>query len=144
MVTNIATTTQEDLHSWSKKLADNYHLIKKSRKKVIDTKDSIVNTQQYLRNRIMKHMRVLKACLKRREGILECDVDARTNKKLELLDAQERYEFVTGRCKVTCFLDQVKPLWGGKGYLVSGVQESANCWQGNCIRVKPIIITSDP
>ena len=107
-------------------------------KKVIDTKDFIVNTQQYLRNRIVKHMEGLNACLKRREVILKCDADARTKKKLELLDAQERYEFVTERCKITFFFYQVKPLWGGKGYLVSGVQESANCWQGNCIRVKPI------
>ena len=71
--------------------------------KVIDTKDVIVNTQQYLRKRIMKHMGVLNACLKRREVVLKCDVDARTKKKLEILDVQERYEFVTERCKVTCF-----------------------------------------
>lgn len=45
------------------------------RKKVNDTKDSIVKTQQFLKNRISKDMEVLKDCLK----------------KLELLDAQERY-----------------------------------------------------
>ena len=55
----------------------------------------------------MKHMGVLNACLKRREVILKCDVDAKIEKKLELLHAQERYEFVTERCKVTCFLYQV-------------------------------------
>ena len=46
----------------------------------------------------MKHMGVLNACMRRREVILKCDVDDRTKRKLELLDAQERYEFVTERC----------------------------------------------
>ena len=107
LVTNIATTTREDLHSWSEKLADNYNLIKNSREKVMFTKNSIVNTQQNVRNRIMKHIGMLNACLKRREVILKCDVDDRTKRKLELLDAQERYEFVTERCKVTYLLYQV-------------------------------------
>ena len=85
-------------------------------KKVIDTKDFIVNTQQYLRNRIVKHMEGLNACLKRREVILKCDVDARTKKKLELLDVQERYEFVTERCKVTFFfLIKFSPCGEAKG-----------------------------
>ena len=93
LATDIATTTREELRSWSKRLADNYDLIKKSRKKVIDTKDSILNTQQYVRNRIVKHMGVLNACMRRREVILKCDVDDRTKRKMELLDAQERYKY---------------------------------------------------
>ena len=90
LATDIATTTREELRSWSKKLGESYDLVKKSRKKVIDTKDSIVNTQQYVRGRIMKHMGVLNACMRRREVILKCDVDDKTKQKLQLLDAQER------------------------------------------------------
>ena len=78
---------------WSKTLGDNYDLIKKARKTVIDTKDSIVNTQQYVRNRVVKHMGVLNACMRRREVVLKCEVDDRTKKKMELLDAQERYSY---------------------------------------------------
>ena len=91
LATDIVTTTREELRGWSKRLGDNYDLIKKSRKKVIDTKDSIVNTQQYVRNRIVKHMGVLNACMRRREVVLKCEVDDRSKKKLELLDAQEKY-----------------------------------------------------
>ena len=91
LATDIVTTTREELRGWSKRLGDNFDLIKKSRKKVIDTKDSIVNTQQYVRNRIVKHMGVLNACMRRREVVLKCEVDDRSKKKLELLDAQEKY-----------------------------------------------------
>lgn len=90
LATDVVTTTREELRSWSKKLGDNYDLIKKSRKSVIDTKDSILNTQHYVRNRIMKHTGVLNSCMRRREVVLKCEVDERTKKKLELLDAQER------------------------------------------------------
>ena len=86
------TTTREELRGWSKRLGDNYDLIKKSRKTVVDIKDSIVNTQQYVRNRIVKHMGVLSSCMRRREVVLKCEVDDKTKRKLELLDAQERYE----------------------------------------------------
>ena len=91
LATDVVTTTREELRGWSKKLGDNYDLIKKSRKSVIDTKDSILNTQQYVRNRIMKHTGVLNSCMRRREVVLKCEVDERTKKKLELLDTQERF-----------------------------------------------------
>lgn len=86
---NIATSTREELRSLSKKLGDHYDTIKKARKKVIDTRESILNTQQYVRNRIMKHMGVLKACISRRETMLKCDVDERTTRKTKPLDEQE-------------------------------------------------------
>lgn len=89
LATDVVTTTREELRGWSKKLGDNYDLIKKSRKSVIDTKDSILNTQHYVRNRIMKHTGVLNSCMRRREVVLKCEVDERTKKKLELLDTQE-------------------------------------------------------
>lgn len=92
LATNIATSTREELRSLSKKLGDHYDTIKKARRKVIDTKDSILNTQQYVRNRIVKHMGVLRACVSRRETMLKCDVDERTNRKTKPLDEQERYE----------------------------------------------------
>lgn len=75
LATDIATPTLEGLRRWSKEIADNHETIKKLRKKVNDTKDSIVKTQQLLKNRISKDMEVLNDCLK----------------KLQLLDAQERY-----------------------------------------------------
>ncbi|XP_068701525.1 uncharacterized protein [Montipora foliosa] len=89
LATDIVTTTREELRGWSKRLGDNYDLIKKSRKTVVDIKDSIVNTQQYVRNRIVKHMGVLSSCMRRREVVLKCEVDDKTKRKLELLDAQE-------------------------------------------------------
>ena len=92
LATNIATSTREELRNLSKKLGDHYDMIKKARKKVIDTRESILNTQQYVRNRIMKHMGVLKACISRRETMLKCDVDERTTRKTKPLDEQERYE----------------------------------------------------
>ena len=92
LATNIATSTREELRSLSKKLGDHYDMIKKARKKVIDTKETILNTQDYVRNRIMKHMGVLRACISRRETMLKCDVDERTTSKTKPLDEQERYE----------------------------------------------------
>lgn len=91
LATNIATSTREELRTLSKKLGDHYDTIKKARKKVIDTKENILNTQQYVRNRILKHMGVLRACISRRETMLKCDVDDRTTRKTKPLDEQERY-----------------------------------------------------
>ena len=93
LATNIATSTREELRTLSKKLGDHYDTVKKARRKVIDTKDSILNTQQYLRNRIVKHMGVIRACISRRETMLKCEVDEKTNRKTKPLDAQERFEF---------------------------------------------------
>lgn len=90
LATNIATTTREELRSLSKKLGDHYDTIKKARKKVIDARESILNTQQYLRDRIMKHMGVLRACMSRRETVLKCEVDDRTKRKVKPLEEQER------------------------------------------------------
>lgn len=91
LATNIATSTREELRTLSKKLGDHYDTIKKARKKVVDTKENILNTQQYVRNRILKHMGVLRACISRRETMLKCDVDDRTTRKTKPLDEQERY-----------------------------------------------------
>ena len=90
LATSIATTTREELRSLSKKLGDHYDTVKKARRNVIDTRESILNTQQYLRDRIMKHMGVLRACMSRRETVLTCDVDDRTKQKIKPLDEQER------------------------------------------------------
>ena len=90
LATNIATTTREELRSLSKKLGDHYDTIKKARRKVIDARESILNTQQYLRDRIMKHMGVLRACMSRRETVLKCEVDDRTKRKVKPLEEQER------------------------------------------------------
>lgn len=89
LATSIATTTREELRSLSKKLGDHYDTVKKARRNVIDTRESILNTQQYLRDRIMKHMGVLRACMSRRETVLKCDVDDRTKQKIKPLDEQE-------------------------------------------------------
>lgn len=90
LATSIATTTREELRSLSKKLGDHYDTVKKARRNVIDAKESILNTQLYLRDRIMKHMGVLRACMSRRETVLKCDVDDRTKQKIKPLDEQER------------------------------------------------------
>ena len=65
----------------------------------------------------MKHMGVLNTFLKCREVILKCDVDDRTQKKLELLDVQGRYEFATEK-DVTClfvFFIKLSPCEEAKG-----------------------------
>lgn len=89
LATSIATTTREELRILSKKLGDHYDTVKKARRNVIDAREAILNTQLYLRDRIMKHMGVLRACMSRRETVLKCDVDDRTKQKIKPLDEQE-------------------------------------------------------
>ena len=121
LATNIATSTREELRSLSKKLGDHYDTIKKARKKVIDAKDSILYTQDYVRNRIVKHMGVLRACISRRETMLKCDVDERTTRKTKPLDEQERY----GKsCIKVMHLSMSSPRRGGGG---SGNPQEFDC-----------------
>ena len=91
LVANIATTTREELCSVFKKLDDHYELIKKSGRKLVDMKDSILNTQHYLQDRIGKHMALLQASMSIGETALKRDVYDKTNEKTVPLDAQERY-----------------------------------------------------
>ena len=92
LVTNMATGTRGELFRETKKLEDHFELIKTSRRKLKDQKDSILQTQLYLRDRVTKHMALLRKCLKSGESTLKSEIDNKTNEKIAPLDAQDRYE----------------------------------------------------
>lgn len=90
LVTDIATTIREELGSVSEKLGDHLELIKKSRGKVINTKDSVLVTEKYLQDRIGKHIALLHAYMSKGETTLRRAVHDKTNQKIVFLDKQER------------------------------------------------------
>lgn len=88
----MATGAREELFSETKKLEDHFELIKKSRRKLKDKKDSILQTQLYLRDRVAKHMALLRTCLNSGERALKSEIDDKTNEKIAPMDDQDRYE----------------------------------------------------
>ena len=91
LVTDIATTIRGDLSSVSKKLGDHCELVKKSREKVNNTKNSVLATQIYLQDRIGKHMALLHAYMSKGEMSLRGAVNDKTKQKMMFLDDQERF-----------------------------------------------------
>lgn len=90
IVTDVASTIREELGSVPEKLSEHLELIAKSKEKVIDAKDSILVTQEYLQDRIGKHMALLHAYMTIGETTLRGAVDDKTNQKIVSLDNQER------------------------------------------------------
>lgn len=90
LVANMATTTREELFSETKKLDDHFELIRKSRRKLKDRKDSILQTQSYLQDRVAKHVALLTGCLTSGERALKSEIDVKTNEKIVPLDVQDR------------------------------------------------------
>ena len=91
LVTDIATTIRGELSSVSEKLGDHCELIKKSREKVNNTKDSVLATERYLQDRIEKHMALLHAYMSKGETSLRDAVNDKTNQKIMFLNNQERF-----------------------------------------------------
>lgn len=91
LVTDIATTIRGELSSVSEKLGDHCELVKKSREKVNNTKNSVLATQIYLQDRIGKHMALLHAYMSEGETSLRDAVNDKTNQKIMFLNNQERF-----------------------------------------------------
>ena len=91
LVTDIATTIRGELSSVSEKLGDHCELIKKSREKVNNTKDSVLATERYLQDRIEKHMALLHAYMSKGETSLRGALNDKTKQKMMFLDDQERF-----------------------------------------------------
>lgn len=91
LVSDIATTIRGELCSISEKLGDHCELIKKSREKVNNTKNSVLATERYLQDRIEKHMELLDAYMSEGETSLRGAVNDKTKQKMMFLDDQERF-----------------------------------------------------
>ena len=91
LVTDIATTIRGELSSVSEKLGDHCEMIKKSREKVNNTKDSVLATERYLQDRIEKHMTLLDVYMSKGETSLRDAVNDKTNQKIMFLNNQERF-----------------------------------------------------
>ena len=71
-------------------MGEQYDIVSKARKKVIETKEAVMDTQEFLKTKIKKHHGVLRTCLSRRELALKSIVDEKSKKRLEPIEAQER------------------------------------------------------